>query len=156
RISVQRTAAGTSSTSPDAPGRPGISCSVGSRCAADRPARAGRSTPPSTTPSSTRRSRATSTGHSGGDGAIRRAVGYRRMTNIPGWHTYRTQLPLLALIEPRTASDLVRSIVAGFDESGTVAKWEYAGVEDGIMVGDPAAPIVAAAYAFGARQFDVR
>jgi predicted alpha-1,2-mannosidase len=89
------------------------------------------------------------------DGAVGRALGYRRMTNISGWDIYRTQLPLLALIEPDAASDLVRSIVAGFDESGTVAKWEYAGVEDGIMVGDPAAPIIAGAYAFGARQFDI-
>lgn len=90
------------------------------------------------------------------DGAIGRAVGYRRLTNISGWDIYRTQIPLLALIEPRIADDLVRSIVAGAGESGSVAKWEYAGVEAGIMVGDPAAPIIAGAYAFGDRRFDRR
>jgi predicted alpha-1,2-mannosidase len=91
----------------------------------------------------------------GRDGQIHRAVGYRRMTNISGWDIYRTQIPLLALIEPRVADDLVRSMIAGAAESGSLAKWEYAGGEAGIMVGDPAAPIIAGAYAFGARRFDV-
>jgi predicted alpha-1,2-mannosidase len=88
------------------------------------------------------------------DGGIGRAVGYRRLTNISGWDVYRTQIPLLALIEPRVADDLVRSMVAGAAESGSMAKWEYAGVETGTMVGDPAAPIVAGVDAFGDHRID--
>lgn len=84
------------------------------------------------------------------DGAVGRAP-YRRLTNISGWDVYRTQVPLLALLEPDVATDLVRSMVAGAAESGSFAKWEYAGVESGIMVGDPAAPLIANAAAFGAR-----
>jgi predicted alpha-1,2-mannosidase len=83
------------------------------------------------------------------DGAVGRASGYRRLTNISGWDVYRTQMPLLALIEPGVADDLVRSMVSGAAESGSMAKWEYAGVETGTMVGDPAAPIVAGVDAFG-------
>jgi predicted alpha-1,2-mannosidase len=89
------------------------------------------------------------------DGTVGRAFGYRRLTNISGWDVYRTQVPLLSLVEPRVASDLVRSMLAGAAESGTLAKWEYAGLEGGIMVGDPAAPIIAGAHAFGARGFDL-
>lgn len=92
----------------------------------------------------------------GRDGSIGRARGYRRLTNISGWDVYRTQIPLLTLLEPGIASDLVRSIVAGATESGSLAKWEYAGTETGIMVGDPAAPIIAGAYAFGAHGLDAR
>ena len=88
------------------------------------------------------------------DGAIGRAVGYRRFTNISGWDIYRTQIPLLALIEPRVADDLVRSMIAGSAESGSLAKWEYAGTETGTMVGDPAAPIIAGVDAFGDRRID--
>jgi predicted alpha-1,2-mannosidase len=90
------------------------------------------------------------------DGLVGTARGYRRLTNISGWDIYRTQVPLLALIAPQTANDLVRSMLAGAAESGTVAKWEYAGAEGGIMVGDPAAPIIAGSYAFGARRYDVK
>ena len=83
------------------------------------------------------------------------AAGYRRLTNISGWDIYRTQVPLLALIEPEVHGDLARSMIAGAEEAGSFAKWEYAGVEAGIMVGDPAAPIIAGAYAFGVRPFDL-
>ena len=90
----------------------------------------------------------------GRDGAVHVARGYTRYTNVSGWDVYRTQLPLLALLEPRVASDVVRSLVAGAAESGSLAKWELAGSETGIMVGDPAPLLIAGAWAFGARRFD--
>lgn len=90
----------------------------------------------------------------GRDGVVHRARGYRRYTHISGWDTYRTQMPLLALLAPRVASDVVRSLVEGAAESGTAAKWELGGTETGIMVGDPAPLLVAGAWAFGARRFD--
>jgi len=90
----------------------------------------------------------------GRDGVVRTANGYTRYTNISGWDTYRTQMPLLALLAPRVASDIVQSLVQGAAESGSLAKWEIAGVESGIMVGDPAPLLIASAWAFGARRFD--
>ena len=90
----------------------------------------------------------------GRDGAVRTARGYTRYTNISGWDVYRTQIPLLALLQPRVASDVARSLVEGAAEAGSLAKWELAGGETGIMVGDPAPLILAGAWAFGARGFD--
>ena len=90
----------------------------------------------------------------GRDGSVRRARGYARYTHISGWDTYRTQMPLLALLAPRVASDVTRSLVEGAAESGSPAKWELGGTETGIMVGDPAPLLVAGAWAFGARRFD--
>jgi predicted alpha-1,2-mannosidase len=89
----------------------------------------------------------------GRDGTVRTARGYRRYTHISGWDTYRTQMPLLALLVPQVASDVAQSIVAGAAEAGA-AKWELGGTETGIMVGDPAPLLVATADAFGARRFD--
>ena len=63
-------------------------------------------------------------------------------------------MPLLALLAPGVASDIVRSLVEGASESGAPAKWELGGTETGIMVGDPAPLLVAGAWAFGARRFD--
>ena len=52
----------------------------------------------------------------GRDGVVRTARGYRRYTHISGWDTYRTQMPLLALLTPRVASDVARSLVEGAKE----------------------------------------
>ena len=92
----------------------------------------------------------------GRDGRTRVARGYSRYTNISGWDAYRTHMPLLALLQPRVASDVVRSLVEGAEESGSLAKWELAGTETGIMVGDPGPLLIASAWAFGARRFDPR
>jgi predicted alpha-1,2-mannosidase len=92
----------------------------------------------------------------GRDGRVRTALGYVRYSNISGWDVYRTQIPLLAWLAPRVASDVVRSLVAGAQEGGRLGKWELGGSETGVMVGDPALPIIAGAYAFGARAFDSR
>ena len=95
-------------------------------------------------------------GYRGRDGIVRTTRGYTRYTNISGWDTYRTQMPLLALLEPRVASDVARSLVEGAAESGSLAKWELGGGESGIMVGDPAPLLITGAWAFGARRFDTR
>jgi predicted alpha-1,2-mannosidase len=92
----------------------------------------------------------------GRDGRVHVARGYSRYTNISGWDAYRTQMPLLALLQPRVASDVARSLVEGARESGSLAKWELAGTESGIMVGDPAPLLIAGAWTFGARRFDAK
>ena len=89
----------------------------------------------------------------GRDGRIHVARGYTQLTNVAGWDVYRSQVPLLALVAPRRANDLVRSLLAGSGQAGRLSKWLLAGTETGVMVGDSADPIIASAYAFGARLF---
>src|SRR5262249_61413554 len=43
----------------------------------------------------------------GMDGAMHRADGWTAYANVSGWDVYRSQVPLLALIAPERASDLV-------------------------------------------------
>lgn len=71
-----------------------------------------------------------------------------RYTNISGWDAYRTQFPLLCLIAPAVARDVVLSLLAAYDRTGQLGKWEYGGVEQGIMVGDSADVMIATAVAF--------
>jgi predicted alpha-1,2-mannosidase len=75
--------------------------------------------------------------------------------NYSGWDVYRCQIPLIALIAPHETSDIIQSMVNDYAHSGLLPKWSVASAESFIMVGDPAAPIIAGAYAFGAREFDV-
>jgi predicted alpha-1,2-mannosidase len=92
----------------------------------------------------------------GMDGAVHRAEGRIQYADFSGWDIYRTQIPLLAMLMPRRASDIVASMLADARESGCLPRWSYANGQSMTMVGDPADPIVASAAAFGARRFDAR
>jgi predicted alpha-1,2-mannosidase len=90
----------------------------------------------------------------GMDGAVHRARGRTQYADFSGWDVYRTEIELLALIEPRRASDMVQSLVADAEQSGCLPRWPYANGQGMTMVGDSADPIIAAAAAFGADHFD--
>jgi predicted alpha-1,2-mannosidase len=90
------------------------------------------------------------------DATHRTATGRVQYGNVSGWDIYRSQVPLLAMVEPRVASDLVRSLVNDWRESGRLPKWPMINGQTNIMVGDPADAIIAGSHAFGARDFDAR
>jgi putative alpha-1,2-mannosidase len=70
------------------------------------------------------------------------------------WDTYRTQMPLVALIDPSQASDMVTSILNDAAQGGWLPRWPVANSYTATQSGDSADPLIAAAYAFGARNFD--
>ncbi len=91
----------------------------------------------------------------GFDGRVHRdAPGHAEYTNFSGWDIYRTQAPLMALLAPHEASDMMRSLVHASQQGGWLPKWPVANGYSGVMGGDSADAILAAAYAFGARDFD--
>jgi predicted alpha-1,2-mannosidase len=92
----------------------------------------------------------------GMDGAVHDAGGRTRYADFSGWDVYRTQIPLLAMLMPRRASDIVASMLAGAAQSGCLPRWSYANGQSMTMVGDPADAMIASAAAFGARGFDER
>ena len=80
--------------------------------------------------------------------------GHAQYANFSGWDIYRSQVQLLALLAPERGSDIAQSMVNDYQESGMLPKWSLANGESYVMVGDPADPILAGLYAFGARDFD--
>ena len=82
------------------------------------------------------------------------ARGRTQYADFSGWDVYRTEIPLLALIEPRRACDMVASLLADAEQSGCLPRWPYANGQSMTMVGDSADPIIASAAAFGADRFD--
>ncbi|WP_052457006.1 glycoside hydrolase family 92 protein, partial [Streptomyces sp. AcH 505] len=74
--------------------------------------------------------------------------------NYSGWDTYRSQTQLMAVVEPQLTGDVVTSMLNGYDQTGLLPKWASNNGESYVMVGDPAAAIIADAYAFGVRNFD--
>jgi predicted alpha-1,2-mannosidase len=92
----------------------------------------------------------------GMDGQVHSAQGYTQYADFSGWDIYRTQIPLLAMLAPSEASDVVQSLLADAAQSGWLPKWPMADGQTGVMTGDPADPMIGAAYALGARSFDAR
>lgn len=89
----------------------------------------------------------------GFDGRVHRVDRGRRIyTAISGWDAYRTHVPLLAWLRPDVASDLVRSLQAAGHQGGWLPRWPLVAHDTGVMNGDAAAPVAAAAWAYGARD----
>lgn len=93
----------------------------------------------------------------GFDGRIHRLrPGRTQYANFSGWDIYRTEIPLLALLVPHRVDAMAESLVRDARQGGLLPKWPLANGYTGVMGGDAADPILAGAYAFGARGFDAR
>jgi predicted alpha-1,2-mannosidase len=93
--------------------------------------------------------------YTGFDGKVHRVQpGHAQYANFSGWDTYRSEVPLLATIDPRIAADMATSLLNDAAQGGSLPKWPVANGYTGVMNGDAADPILADTYAFGARGFD--
>lgn len=92
----------------------------------------------------------------GMDGQKHTLRGAAKYANFSGWDVYRGQQQLIAWLFPRRAGEIVQSLLLDARESGWLPKWQYAGGQTDVMVGDPADQTIASAHAFGVRGFDAR
>ena len=91
----------------------------------------------------------------GFDGRVHRAVGYTQYENFAGWDTYRSLIPLRAILDPRAMSDMVQSLLQDAAQGdGGLPRWQVANDNSGGMIGDSQDVTIASAFAFGARDFD--
>jgi len=86
----------------------------------------------------------------------RLAPGQVHYGDFSGWDVYRSQIPLIAMIDPERASAIAQSLVDDAEQGGGFPRWSIANDETNVMVGDPGAIVVAQADAFGAHAFDRR
>jgi predicted alpha-1,2-mannosidase len=82
--------------------------------------------------------------------------GHTEYANYSDWDIYRTEMPLLALIEPDRASDMAQSLVDAAKQGGLLPRWALVNAPTSVMGGDSVDAVIAGAYAFGARDFDAR
>jgi len=91
----------------------------------------------------------------GFDNKVHVASGYTQYTDFSEWDIYRSEMPLLALIAPGEASDMVTSLLSDAAQGGALPKWAFDNSDNNSMNGDAADPVIAGAYAFGATDFDL-
>ena len=90
----------------------------------------------------------------GPDGRVHRST-RDHYANFSEWDIYRSEIQLVSLVAPKQAGDMVQSLVDDGTQNGWLPKWAIVGGDESQMNGDSADPIIAAAYAFGVRDFDV-
>ena len=88
------------------------------------------------------------------DKVHRTSPGKAQYANFSGWDVYRSEIPLLAVIAPEQTSQMVTSLLNDEAQGGWLPKWGFANDYTQVMNGDAADPVIADAYAFGARDFD--
>jgi predicted alpha-1,2-mannosidase len=95
--------------------------------------------------------------YTGFDSLVHRVErGRSEYANYSDWDIYRTEVPLLALIAPDETGDMMQSLVDAFKQEGWLPRWPLVNGPTSVMGGDSIDPVIAGAYAFGARNFDVR
>jgi predicted alpha-1,2-mannosidase len=92
----------------------------------------------------------------GADGKVHHANGYNQMTVFSLWDTFRAEHPLFTIIERDRVNDLVRSMLAHYEETGLLPVWELEGNETNTMIGYHAVPVIADAILKGFHGFNIQ
>ncbi|OQW45457.1 MAG: hypothetical protein A4S16_13395 [Proteobacteria bacterium SG_bin6] len=90
----------------------------------------------------------------GPDGAVRTAARGLRYSTLSLWDTFRAAHPLYTLLVPERVDDFVQSLIDQAGTKGRLPMWPIWGGETGTMIGEPAIPVIADAWAKGFRGFD--
>jgi predicted alpha-1,2-mannosidase len=76
--------------------------------------------------------------------------------NFSGWDIYRSQMPLVALIEPKRMEDMAESIALMYQQGGWIDRWPQINGYTNIMAGSPLSVIVSTAWLDGLHDFDIQ
>ena len=92
----------------------------------------------------------------GSDHKVHTGEGFDNYTTFSLWDTYRALHPMLTIFQPDRVNNLVRSLLAEYDQSGlhTTPIWPLWGNETFCMVGYHSVPVIVDAYFKGFKGFD--
>jgi predicted alpha-1,2-mannosidase len=90
----------------------------------------------------------------GFDGQIHSISGHHVYANFSGWDIYRSEMPLLAMIEPARMQDMAQSIVLMYQQGGWIDRWPQMNLYTNDMVGSPLTISLATAWLDGLHGFD--
>nr|WP_299215063.1 GH92 family glycosyl hydrolase [uncultured Allomuricauda sp.] len=71
------------------------------------------------------------------------------------WDTFRAENPLLNILQPERANDIVQSMLAYYDEQGRLPVWTLYGNETNTMTGNHGVSVIVDTYLKGIRGYDV-
>ena len=77
-----------------------------------------------------------------------------RYTVFSQWDTFRTENPLLDMIQTERAVDIINTFIDNYETGGLLPTWELAANETHCMIGYHSIPVMADAYINGIKGFD--
>jgi predicted alpha-1,2-mannosidase len=83
------------------------------------------------------------------------AAGHQVYANFSGWDIYRSQFPLIAMIDPKRVQEMAQSIVLMYQQGGWIDRWPQINFYTGDMAGSPLSIMLATAWLYGIRGFDI-
>ncbi len=82
---------------------------------------------------------------------------HAQYANFSGWDVYRSQMQLLTWLDAGLGSDIAQSLLnQSRQDHGRWDRWTHLSGATHVMNGDPAAPALAAIYAFGGHGFEAQ
>lgn len=90
----------------------------------------------------------------GADGAAHQTQSFRRYTLFSLWDTFRALHPLLTISDGERVNDMVKSMLAFYDETGLLPTWDLMSNETDVMIGYHAVPVLVDAYFKGMTDVD--
>jgi predicted alpha-1,2-mannosidase len=90
----------------------------------------------------------------GTDKKVHRNAKFNNVTTFSLWDTYRANNPLFTIIQPQHVDDLINSMLAIYQQQGTLPIWHLMANETNTMPGNSALPVVADALLKGYKGFD--
>jgi len=84
------------------------------------------------------------------------AAGHLLYGNYSGWDIYRSEMPLLALIEPQRMEDMAQSIILMYQQGGWIDRWPQINRYTNVMAGSPLTTVLSMDWLDGLRGFDIQ
>jgi predicted alpha-1,2-mannosidase len=81
--------------------------------------------------------------------------GHPLYADFSGWDIYRTEAPLLALVQPKRLQDMCQSIALMYQQGGWIDRWPQANTYTNVMCGSPLTTVAATAWNVGLHGFDM-
>jgi predicted alpha-1,2-mannosidase len=93
----------------------------------------------------------------GFDGKIHQvAAGHHVYANFSGWDIYRSEIPLLSMVEPQRMQDMAQSVVLMYEQGGWIGRWPQINLYTEDMDGSPLSIALATAWLDGLHGFDMK
>ena len=81
---------------------------------------------------------------------------YQHRTMFSGWDVYRSEFPLLTIIDPVSVNDQINTLLSIADaKKSSLPRWELMGIDSHCMVGDPGLIVLCDAFLKGISDFNV-
>lgn len=90
----------------------------------------------------------------GTDKKVYKNAAFTNLTTFSLWDTYRGAHPLFTILQPERVNDMISSMLAIYQQQGSLPVWHLMGNETNTMPGYSSVQVVADAYLKGFRGFD--